>query len=834
MSLARGFLLVGVFIIMHVGILAQGSQYQQYIDQARAMGYSDEELMTLAASRGINPTQFVGNGQNTAAVQTEINKRNRQPATTSQSSSGHEVEEVPFPIYGMSLFQKESKLTFQPDNLSSTPPGYLLGPGDELYVDIFGISEMYYSNRISPDGNLTLSNIGPIHVAGLSMEEARKIIVDKLASVYSGIKGTNPSTFVQVGLSNARTIVVHIVGEVSVPGTFSISGFSNVFNALYAAGGPSEKGTFRQVELYRNSQLVSQIDLYDLVVNGQTASNVRLESEDVILVRPYLNRVLAKGELKRPGFYEMKEHETLADLLVFSGGFSHEAYTSKVSLTRNTKVDKLVSDIFETQYSLFTLQGGDVIEVGKILDRYENRVRIEGAVFRPGNYALTDSLSLTDLIQKADGLRGDAFTDRILITHTGEDQTTSLESINLNEVLSGISSDIWLQREDKIQVFSIYDLKEHEYVKISGEVISEGNFRYSEGMTVGDLLLLANGFKQSAQSGHVEISRRPAIQSASEQQVILSISLTKELKIGVLGDTVKLMPYDHVLVRKNPNYFPEAVVTVSGEVNYPGIYTVLSKNERISDLVKRAGGLTQWAYAPGTTLIRRTEFYRNEYENEDRVSELLHVQSGLDSINSESDRLINEKIMNEVDGYIVDFEYSNENIASKAKRERLEEIKMRNPLLSDIQVRKSESIALNFEKIMMNPGSKHDLLLEEGDILIVPKELQTVRMRGQVLYPTTVKYQKRHFARYYVNQSGGFEPRAKRKNTYVVYANGEVSRTKNILGFKIYPRVDPGAEIIVPVKPLKIPMRLGDVLGMTTGLAALATIVNQIIINSQQ
>ncbi len=804
--------------------------YQDLILNARSLGFSDTEILQIAASQGYTDEQLILLQKQLAGdidlVQETINERERLPVTVEQSepSSGHSEK---FSVFGLDLFAKGSKLSFTPDVNLPTPKNYKLGPGDELYVDIYGTSEKYYTAIISPDGFLTLSNIGPINLNGLTVDQAKQRITTRLSKVYSDLTGSNPTTFLQVSLGNARSINVHIVGEVNVPGTYTLSGFSTAFNALYAASGPTDNGTLREIEVFRSGKLIAKVDLYEFLTLGKADFNVRLESEDVIRVKPYINRVLVKGEVKSPGYYEVIEGETAKKAIQYAGGFTSNAYKVQLKLERIISGEKAVSDIEEGQYEIFTLSDGDILAIGGVLDRYRNRVNVDGAIYRPGSYALTDGMTLRDLVDLASGVRGDAVTDRVLIIRTGDDYKTESLSVNLSTILNGNSEDFLLKREDQVKVLSIHDIVEQPFVKISGEVVEGGSFRYSEGMSLDELIFMAKGIKNAAKNGTVEISRIAVDQNPLNQREITVFNVDGDfLSNENIANTV-LNPFDHVIVRRNPDYFNESTVTIVGEILYPGSYAITSREERVSDLIKRSGGLTRWAHRPGANLIRRTEFYEESNELARKIADLYAVKSNLDTVNSEADKVINANIDKEITNYIGALEFSNENIAASAKRERLSEIKKRNPLLGDIDIKHSESIALDLETILNDPGSAEDIVLEEGDIIIIPKELETVRLRGQVLYPNTVQYDSKRSALYYINKAGGFDTRAKRGYTYVVHANGEVDRTKRFLFFKTYPKVTSGAEVIVPVKPPKIPLRPSEIVSITTGLAALITVINQ-------
>lgn len=823
---------IATLLLSFLELDAQNTPKEDYsglISQAKGMGYSNQQILSMASSQGYTPEQLKMLSaylelDDSEAIQEELNKRERLPAQIVIPEK-EVIEEVILPIFGLSYFQNSSSGSLSANLKMPTPKDYILGPGDEVYVDIYGASEKYYTAKITPDGQLILANIGSIPMAGLTIEAATKRIKTRLGDIYTGINQGN--TFLQVGLGKVRSINVHVVGEVNNPGTYTLSALSSILNIIHAASGVSENGTMREVKLFRSNKLIATFDLYEFLIDGQLKNNVRLESEDVILISTFTNRVSIKGEIKRPAFYEIKTDETLSDLIRYAGGFTPLAYTNRMSLERTTSNEKAVADILDNQFSIFTLKAGDAFQVMPVLERFTNRVAIQGAVMRPGNYALTENLTLSELIKLADGLRGDAVTDKVLLLRTNENIQSETITVSIKSILEGKSEDIVLKREDRVQVLSIYDTQEENYVKISGEVMKEGTYPYSQKMTIGDLLFLANGFKNSAKGASLELSRRAENQNPLQQTETVRVSIGLDFKIQEAFDTLTLRPFDHIMVRKNPNFFQESSVRISGEVLFPGSYAIISKDEKISDLIKRSGGLTNWAFEGGATLIRKTEYFREESEVENKIANLQQVSKKMDAKGADVDLLLSEKIDDELLIYISQLEDNNDNLASKAKRDRLEEIKRRNPLLGDLNINRTESIPLDLKLILNKPGSSEDLILNEGDVIFVPRAQQTVRMRGQVLYPTTVQYVKGKSLRYYINQSGGFDTRAVRRKTYVVYANGEVARTRGLILVNIYPKSGAGAEVIVPVKPPKIPVRPGEIATLTTGLAALVAVIVQ-------
>ncbi|OYX17966.1 MAG: capsule biosynthesis protein, partial [Algoriphagus sp. 32-45-6] len=661
-------------------------------------------------------------------------------------------------------------------------------------------------------------------VSGKTIEEATGIIKSRVSRFYPGLSGASPNTFIQVTLGNVRTIKVHILGEVRLPGTFTLSAFSTVFNALYAAGGPNDNGTMRAIKVVRNNQPIAEIDVYDLLINGTANLDLQLQDQDVILVAPFLARATVSGEVKRPLTFELKPEDTLEDLLDYAGGFTDLAFKDRISISRITGNQRSVSDVYAGQFGVFLLKGGDEIQVGKILNRFSNRVQIKGAIFRPGTFALEDGLTIGKLIQKAEGLKGDAYTQRASILRTNPDLSTSVLEVNLKDILAGSQADITLQREDVIRISSIYDIQNERYVQVLGEVRRPGTYPFAQGMTPEELILMAGGFQESANTQDVEIARRLEDSDLGTLADLIQVKINPTLSLSEASP--ELQPFDQVIVRKRASFTMQRLVTVEGQVNSPGIFAIQSSGERISDLLKRAGGLNPFAYAKGATLIRRTEFFNTESEKirRQRNLEALRIQLMADPNNSEAQEELLQRLFRDLPKENTS---ANDSLLAQAKKESLDQIASETPGF-DVKIRENEAVAINLEKILANPGSQEDLILEEGDILNIPKVLQTVRMRGDVVYPTTLRHEQGRGLKYYINGAGGFDRRANRRQTYVVYANGAVKRTKGFMGIRAFPAVEPGAEVIVPTKGPKIPLRLGDVVGVTTGLATLALVLSQI------
>lgn len=817
------------------------AQIEELVSRASLAGLSTEEFLEMAQQRGM-PSEEIAKlkkrvedlSLNATGIRSSSNvsKRNpRQQVNLSQITQGVYNPQAEITsthsnhIFGSNLFyQKDRRLSFEPSLGQATPKSYILGPGDMVYIDIYGQSEQYYEATVNPDGFVLLDNIGPISVSGKSIEEATGIIKNRVAQYYPGLKGSNPNTFLQVTLGNVRTIQVNILGDVRLPGTFTLSAFSTVFNALYAAGGPTENGTMRAIKLLRNNKLIAEIDVYDLLIKGTANLDYRLQDQDVILVSPFISRVKIKGEVKRQMTFEILEEDTFQDLLEYAGGFTDEAFKDRVAISRITGNQRSVSDVYQNQFNIFTLKGGDEITVEKILDRYSNRVQIKGAVYREGTFALEDGLTLGQLVKNAEGLRGDAYTTQASILRTKQDLSTEMIQVNLQGILDGSVADIKLQREDVVRIASIYDIQNEQYVQILGEVKRPGVYPYSESMRIEELIVMAGGFQESANAQDIEIARRLEDTDLGTLSDIIPTQVNRDLKINAESPT--LLPFDQVIVRKRSTFTMQKLVAVEGQVNSPGIFAIESSGERISDLVRRAGGLNQFAYAKGATLIRRTEFFNTESEQLRRQRNLegLRMRLAENPTNSEAQEELLQRLFKDLPKS--DASPVNNQLA-QTKKESLNQIASETPGVA-VKLKETEAVAINLEKIMNSPGTENDLLLEEGDILSVPKLLQTVRMRGDVVYPTTLRHESGRSLKHYINGAGGFERRANRKQTYVVYANGAVKRTKGFLGIRNYPPVEPGAEVIVPTKGPKVPLRLGEVVGLTTGLATLGLVISQI------
>ena len=806
-------------------------QIDLLLRRASSQGFNEFDLLKMAGAQGMSQSELekldkrfksaktiarVSENASTPLEETRLRKRWKEEMEV--------FRELKSDIYGFEVFKGNTFLSFQSNLNIPTPLDYVIGPGDKLFIDIYGQSENYYQSEVSPDGDVILENIGPVNLSGLSLENAKKRLISRFKSAYSGL--SNNSTFINISVGIPRAVRVNIVGEVNLPGTYNFSAFNTVYNAIYVAGGINENATLREIKLYRNNKLINTVDVYKFLTKGDGSSNVRLENNDLIVVGPYTNRVTINGAVKIPGKFETKEGETLSDLLFYAGGLSEKAYKQSVKLTRIINGELKIVDVNYDQFEFFKPNAGDIFQVDQIIEKYNNRVIVNGAVYRPGIFSLNKGMTVKNLIDKAEGLKTDVFLEKAYVTRTNEDYSTTTISLNLNDELK---NPIFIfQEEDILNILSVNDLKEESYVEISGEVNNPGIFPFSKNITLSDLILLAGGFKENASPSRVEINRRTSLNELNKNNI--TEILIQDLDTNFDESSIEINPFDQIIVRKNPNFYMQQYTRVEGEVMYPGKYAISSKNERISDLIKRSGGVKNEAYLKGATLIRLTEFAESQSDLNKKIKSLNDLKIKITSKGgtlTESELLLIERIDQDLKN-IGTIKNDNQILSSYAKSQRINEILKKNSVDGDIPISKSEAIGIDLMSIVESPGSKSDLLLKEGDVIIVPKKLETIRLRGELLYPTTVRYINNKSLKYYIDSSGGFDNKAKRSGTYIVYANGDVARTKKFLFFNIYPKAEPGSEVIVPKKQLKNPIAANQLLNFTTGLATLILAINQI------
>lgn len=840
------------------------AQVQMFMDRLSQSGFTEAEIELALKTRGLPQAQIDKLKQRMGKLQTGSVKtgtsfdraRTRETPQIKEDDLvslltddydkilDREEFEKHKRVFGYKLFNSEN-LTFEPNLNIPTPRDYQLGPGDEVIVDVWGASEQTYQEFISPDGYIKITSLGPIYLNGLTIERAAERLKTRLTQIYSGLssrQGASPNTFAQVSLGQLRTIRINVIGEAQRPGSYNVSSLSTIAHAMYLSGGPSYTGSMRKIEIIRENEIFTTVDVYEFLMNGSLENNITLKDGDIIRIGPYINRVEVSGEVKREGIYEMVDGETFSALLEYAGGFTENAYTKIIKVRRNEGGEKLFADLTLDELSKINTRNGDQVIVQGILQRYTNRVQIRGAVFREGEYELTKGLTVKNLIESAEGLRGDAFMERGLVYRTNEDYSYAVIPFNLRNLLKGVDSDIELKREDLIQISSIYDLNDEQYVLVNGEVKKSGTYPYFHNMTVEDLIIRAGGLRESASGSKVEVARRT--QSSDEKETnqtaeIFTFSISKNLELNLDDSKFTLMPYDQVFIRKSPGYEPQVTIKLEGEVLYPGLYALKKKNERISEIIQRAGGLTGDGYPEGATLIRRTEFNppkTNEQLRLENLSQLLQsvekrAQEEDFTLESEAELLQQKRlqnVQNELDEYNEneDAEVGREGI--RMKRERLTDLIEKDSIDLAASALQYETIGINLDEILKKPGSKFDLILQDGDILSVPRQLQTVRLRGELLYPITVRYDDGLSFKNYVSKAGGFAEDARKKKSYILYANGSVDRTRKFLFWNDYPKVEAGAEIIVPKKPERQGLSPVELAAITSALATLAITINQL------
>jgi protein involved in polysaccharide export with SLBB domain len=770
-------------------------------------------------------------------------------------------------IFGFSIFNNKIGV-FEPNLKIATPINYIVGPEDELIVDINGYSEEHYNLIVSPDGYVKINRIGNVYVAGLTIDQAKNKIINKLSQIFIGLKqgssNSGPTTLsASVSLGNIRTIGVTIQGEVMFPGTYSVPSLARIMNVLYLAGGPTENGTFREIQLIRNKKLVGKLDLYDFLTTGIQRNDMILQDQDIVKVGVYKTRIEVKGKVKRPALFEVLPNENLDYVLSnFCGGFSEDAFKELVKITRYTNRDRKLIDLNSGIFNSFYPQAGDLIQVESIdKDRFDNKITVIGEVFRPGDFAVEGNESLLKIISRAGGLKEDAFLDRILVERINEDLSRTNLSVNLKEVILDNSKDVKLKREDKISIFSILDLREKYTVTIHGEINivkktsnskdsdkkkskagiklttdeqpkylqnntgqlqggydnqlqdfqneeeeeekidvdteiandlkSESTSNslinrqvkltlpYVENMTVEDLILKAGGLRESAATGFVEIVRRkknigldsPKLINSQIAEII-KFGISKNLQLDETASSFKLMPFDEVFIRTSPNYELQQFVTMQGQIVFPGVYGLEKKDERLSELVSRAGGLNNQAYPQGAKLIRKNQL--TESEKTRKKEQLSQIQNNFNGVSIRND---------------------------------------------ESTTKNTELIGINLLAAINNPGGEEDLFLNEGDIIDIPREPQTVKVTGEVLYPNSVKYNEGKSFKDFISEAGGFTANSARKRAYVLYSNGSVKRARNVLFIRYFPKIERGAEIIVPrnVKNVNSAQQVFQLVSVLTG-----------------
>lgn len=721
-------------------------------------------------------------GNNTGKKTETDPQSNTRETVTSDYVTSTKAETQTTPVFGAQLFNTTS-LSFEPNLRIATPADYQIGPDDELVLNIFGVQEASYRLSVQPEGTISVPNVGVITVAGLSIDEAKKLIRDRLVkTVYRSI--ASGATNFTLTLGNIRSIRITVIGA-SKPGNYTVSSFTTLFNALYLCGGPDKIGSFRSIELIRNNKVYLKADLYQFLLKGDTRQNILLKEGDLINIPVYQKRVTVQGEVKRPGLYELLELEPAVQLIEYAGGFTEKAYKANIKVNQFTNRERHIKDLSLNAFHQYIPAKGDSIAVEPILEKYENRITISGALFRPGSYEWTEGMKLADLIQKAEGLREDAYLKRVLVHRLKPNLTKELIAFSLENMDNRSAQHIVLEKNDSVIISSVSDLKDERSVTISGEVRKPGSFVFRNGYTLKDLILESGGFTDAATAFRVEIARRIVDSTVStnvSERIAEVINIDIERELDMRGSQFVLAPFDLVTVRRNPGYITQKQVMVGGEVLYPGNYTIRSKQDRISDLLVRSGGFTPSAYKEAVSLIRKT-----------RLSKIQEEEKAKSIANDLADS--------------VDYRRVNELLDSTVK------------------------IAINIDEIMNNPASHENLYLEEGDLLEVPKRDLLVKISGEVYSPTKTTFDEGRSLNYYLGRAGGVTDKARKGSIYVVYANGQIAKTEKYLFglIKNYPRIRTGADIIVPAKAIKTRASTGEIIGIAGVLISMAGVAISIM-----
>ena len=774
-------------------------QVVEYVKSATEAGKSQKQIMTELAARGVTRAQaerikkrYEEQQMSEQGMGAIAKNRQRRGIEAQEELVEGEMDliaaEMSDPteqsttiaaqlVYGRNIFNSRN-LTFAPSQNIPTPINYQLAAGDEVIIDVWGNNQATYRETITPEGNINIPNLGPIYLNGLTVKEAEKYLKKELNKIHSGIEGENPTSEMKLSLGQIRTIQVNIMGEVAVPGTYNISSFSNIFHALYRAGGIGKLGSLRSIQLMRNGKKIADVDVYDFILKGKTMDAVRLQEGDVIIVPTYDMLVDVQGNVKRPMFYEMKNGETVKTLIEYAGNFTSDAYTKNLRITRQNGKEYQVYTIDDIDYSVFKLMDGDVLNISAMLDRFENKLEIKGAVYRPGIYQYSGQLNtVKQLVEKAEGVMGDAFLGRAVLHREREDLTKEVIQVDLKNILNGSKPDIALKRNDELYIPSIHDLQDIGTLTVFGEVARPGSFPFTENTTLEDIIIQAGGLLESASSVRVDVSRRIKDSKGTQASSTIGEMYTFALKDGFVIDGEPgfiLKPYDQIFVRKSPAYQTQINVRVNGEVLFEGTYALTQKTERVSSLIEKAGGVTPYAYVKGAKIARQIN--AEERRRMQTVLEMARTTDEKDSID------------------------------------------VRKLELGNIYY-----VGIDLEAALKNPGSDADVVLREGDLLIIPEYNNTVRISGEVMYPNTVSYVKGKGLKYYIEQAGDYGQSAKKKRAYIVYMNGQVkkaSKWDNNL-------IEPGCEIIVPTKE-ESSFKLQNMLSIATTSASLATMIASI------
>ena len=761
-------------------------QIQRIIDEMQKQNLTQEQAIQLARARGVTQQQIDQLIVRMREVEQKDNMQNQlstaktsiSPDTDSLSvRTIQDTMSISSKIFGFHLFNARN-LTFEPSVNISVPSDYVVGIGDEVVIQVWGASQQTYMLIVDKNGDIVVPDLGPIKVGGMNFNEMKTLVTRRLSAIYNDMIGDNPGTFSNVTINNIRSIKVNVVGDVNMPGTYTLPATASAFNALYLSGGPNENGSFREIKVIRNNKTHAVVDVYDYLLNGNTSANVSLRDQDILYIPSYIKRVETTGAFKRNAIFELKDGETITDLLQYSGGFSEQASKSRLLLTRFTDDQYELTEINASDFGSALLRNGDFIEAEGIIDRYENRLTIEGAVFRPGTYALEKGMTLSQLIVKAGGLREDYYPDRGLIIRLDDKLFPTIIPFSLRDVISGLQNPI-LQREDQVIIQDIFSMGEKKVVRIYGEVINPGEYDFHKNMTLKDIIFLSGGMTEAASESYIEVARR---NSGEESQEISSklvslyaFNIDRNLQLTEDDRAFILAPFDQIYIRQAPSYVAQKTVKIQGEVKYPGPYSIRDKNERITDLIERAGGLTPNAFAEGAQLRRQVD---KRLQQQVKRVETIEKNLSIDSI-----------LVIEQDHFLSE---------------------------------------LRLAEILRNPNSADNFLLKEGDEIYIPVKSEEVLVDGEVLNPVGLAWQFGENVKYYVDRAGGFSSNAKRGKVYVIYSNGTTAITKSFI-FRNYPEVKPGSQIIVPTRPERQKTETGTWLAIGSTFASIALAISAIL-----
>jgi len=759
--------------------IRQGKEQKQLASELARKGVTKEQAMRVKQlyeqQNNVNTSQSTGTDINESRLREETKENTSDMLEDHPTTEDLAREDQ---VFGRNIFNTRN-LTFEPSVNLATPANYRLGPGDEVIIDIWGASQNTIRQQISPEGTINIQKIGPVNLSGMTVSAANDYLKGALNKIYNGLNNTtDPTSDIRLTLGNIRTIQINVMGEVVQPGTYALSSFSTVFHALYRAGGVSDIGSLRNVQLVRNGKNIATIDVYEFIMKGNTQDDIRLQEGDVVIVPAYDVLVKISGKVKRPMRFEMKKDENLATLIKYAGGFEADAYTRSLRVVRQNGEEYEVNTVKDMDYSIYTMRNGDVVTAEAILNRFTNKLEIRGAVYRPGIYQLSGKLNtIRELVNEAQGLTGDAFLNRAVLYRQREDLTSEVVQIDIKSIMDGTSPNLALMKNDILYIPSIHDLEDRGNVTVHGEVAHPDSYPYADNMTLEDLIIQAGGLKEAASTVRIDVSRRIKNPRSTADNDTIGQMYTFSLKDGFVIDGQPgfiLQPYDQVYVRRSPGYQAQQNVAIEGEILFGGNYAMTSREERLSDLVNKAGGPTNYAYLRGAKLTR----VANASEKK-RMGDVIRLMS----------RQLGEAMIDSL----------------------------------GIRVEDTFTVGIDLEKALSNPKSNADLVLREGDVISIPKNTNTVTINGAVMVPNTVSYMKGKNVDYYLNQAGGCSDNARKSKKFIVYMNGQVTKVKGS-GKK---QIEPGCEIIVPSKAKK-KGNIANILGYATSFSSLGMMIASI------